>query len=153
MVSPGPLCLFNIYWKLHVFLQHLSTFSQLCSLITQLNFGARGPWFLSCWGRKIFLFHFSVVISWMPFTFDFAKRLILELVHHVWLSLRLDNLIVENKNNWAKNHIFLFLFIIVCSVCLSVYLYVCLFASSIFTLSGNKMCFLCEKWTKIHFVF
>ena len=85
--------------------------------------------------------------------FDFAKRLSLELVHHVWLSLRLDNLIVENKNNWAKNHIFLFLLIIVCSVCLSVYLCVCLFASCIFTLSGNKMFFLCEKWTKIHFVF
>ena len=30
--------------------------------------------------------------------YDFAKRLTHELTHHVWLSIRLLNLIAKNKN-------------------------------------------------------
>ena len=60
-------------------------------------------------GEKNFLFHFWVVISWLLFTLelinDYTKWfLIHEKIHHVWLSIRLNNLIAGHKTNWTKNN-------------------------------------------------
>ena len=52
-------------------------------------------------GKKHFLFCFWVVISRLPFTLelihDDAKWSIRELIHDVWLSIRLKNLIPGHK--------------------------------------------------------
>ena len=59
-----------------------------------LAFGCMGPWFTSLKGRKKFLFHFWAMISWLPFTIelihDYAKWLGHELIHHVWLSIKIE---------------------------------------------------------------
>ena len=53
-------------------------------------------------GEKNFIFRFWVVISWLlltlKFIHDYAKWSIHELIHHVWLSIRLNNLIAGHKN-------------------------------------------------------
>ena len=57
--------------------------------------------------KKISSFIFWVVISWLLFTLklihDHAKWSIHELIHHVWLSITLNNLIARHKRNWTKN--------------------------------------------------
>ena len=59
-------------------------------------------------GEKIFLFRFWFVISWLLFTLelihDYAMWSIHELIHHVWLSIRLKNLKARHKTNWTKNN-------------------------------------------------
>ena len=56
-------------------------------------------------GKK-FLFCFWVVISWLLFTLklmhDYAKILIHELIHRVWLSIRLSSLIARHKSKHVK---------------------------------------------------
>ena len=57
-------------------------------------------------GEQNFIFRFWVVISWLlltlKFIHDYAKWSIHELIHHVWLSIRLNNLIAGHKTNWTK---------------------------------------------------
>ena len=57
-------------------------------------------------GKHSFFFGFWAVISWLPFTLEFihdnAKWFIHELIHCVWLSIRLNDLIAEQKTKWAK---------------------------------------------------
>ena len=51
-------------------------------------------------GEKIFLFLFWVVISWLPnleLIHDYAKWLIHQLIHCVWLSIRLTNLVAGQE--------------------------------------------------------
>ena len=56
--------------------------------------------------EKLLLFHFWIVISWLPLTLelihDYAKLSIHEIIHHVWLSVRLNNLIARSEKNWTK---------------------------------------------------
>ena len=58
------------------------------------------------WGEKNVLSCFWFVISWLLFTLellhDYANWSIHELIHHVWLSIRLDNLIACRKTNQSK---------------------------------------------------
>ena len=62
-----------------------------------LAFSSRRPWLKSL---------FWVAFSCLPFTFelihDYAKCSFHDF-HHVWLSLRLNNLIAGHKTNWTKN--------------------------------------------------
>ena len=65
-----------------------------------------GLWFKSRWGRKVLIKCFKVASSLLTFTFEvihnYAKWLIHELIHCVWLSIRLNNLIAGYKANWIK---------------------------------------------------
>ena len=64
-----------------------------------------------CGGEEFFLFRFWVVISWLPFTFEliheYAKWLIHKLVHPIWLSIRLNNLIAGHKTKRIKKFKFI----------------------------------------------
>ena len=57
-------------------------------------------------GEKFFLFCFWVVISWLTLKLihDYAKWLIHELIIHVWIIIRLNNLIAIHKTNEQKNY-------------------------------------------------
>ena len=73
---------------------------------TTLAFSSKRPLFQSQWRRRIFLFHFWVMLSWIPFTLQLihnqTKWPIHDLIHHVWFSIRLNNFIAGCKNNWTK---------------------------------------------------
>ena len=55
-------------------------------------------------GIKMFLLCFWVGIKWLQYTIelihDCARLLFNELIHHVWLSIRLYNLIARHETNW-----------------------------------------------------
>ena len=57
-------------------------------------------------GKNLFLFCFWAVISWLLFILelihDCAKWSIHGLIHHVWLSIRLNYLIAGHKTNWTE---------------------------------------------------
>ena len=74
-------------------------------------------------GEKKILFHFWVVIWWLPLTFEFihfyAMSSIHELIHHVWSSLRLNDLIavlfkisasIHMPSYWTTNQTYLLSF-------------------------------------------
>ena len=67
----------------------------------QLACSSRGPWFKSQCDRKNFLFLFWVVIYWLLVTLKWSIH---ELIHHVWLSIRLNNLIDGHKTKWTENN-------------------------------------------------
>ena len=54
-------------------------------------------------GRKFLLCHYWVVFSWLPLTFElihnYAKWSFLVLIHYVWLSIIMYDLIAEHKTN------------------------------------------------------
>ena len=77
-----------------------------------LTFSLSLPTFLQVVATKLTFYK----ISWLLLTFQlihyYSKWLIHELIQHVWLSIRLNNVIARKKTNWTnwtKNNLILFL--------------------------------------------
>ena len=70
-------------------------------IVTWCSFWFPGFMVQSLVREKKFLFDFWVVISWLTFTLklnpDYAEILIQELIHLVWISIKLKNLIASIK--------------------------------------------------------